>query len=582
MAHRPRARPPVKDALAAESPPASLVGGRLAWLLLFRSLVVTALLASTVAVRLGTGEAVLGATSLVVYATCAASYLAILAGALGLRSLGPDRVTPLAYGQLFWDSLVGTILSATAGGVESAFAFLYFLNVLSAAAVLGRRAAIGVAVVDVALYAVVFALQLTRGIGLQGGETMRLHDGASPFLTNVLGVVLVAILAGYLTEQLRKTSESLREARVHLTRLEELYAAVLRSLPSGVLTVDEAGVIVFVNRAGSEILGSTSDDLVGRRALDVVPALPLQRAEDAYQRFEIAYRPAERSERVLGGSVARLTGLEDLAGLVVVFQDLSELRRLQRDIARADRLAMLGRFAAGLAHEIRNPLAAMIGCLQLLEADAGQSDGHRNDDTRMLGIVHREAERLSNLVTAFLTYARPAPPSRKDIDLAALVRDTVNAAQAGAERGVALEIRGLERAVVRCDLEQVGQVLWNLIGNALHAVAPGPDGDPPGKVRISVEDEPDAVLLVVEDDGPGVPEELRQRIFEPFFTTRADGTGLGLATSYQIISAHGGSVDLEASELGGARFEVRLPKSEPGIVPIHPADSTPALPVLRR
>lgn len=591
---------------------------RLTWVMLFRAVVVAALLVSTVAIRLGTGEDVFGTGHLVVYVACATSYAAILAGALWMqrprwRAQDAERreqsVRVVAHLQLLWDAVFATLLTLSAGGIGSAFAFLYFLTVLVAASLVGRRGVLLVAAECALLYGGVLVAELMGLLGRFGAPAAAsVEDLALPFLTNVLGMFLIAILAGYLTDQLRKTSESLSATRAHLFQLEELHGAVLASLPSGVLTVDDKGVILYVNAAGAQILGKPASHLVGRPIGSVAEGLPTRSGTGGglveRERFEITLeRAADRGgePRIVGGSVAKLTGVEALAGSVVVFQDLTELRRLQRDVARADRLATIGRFAAGLAHEIRNPLAAMIGCLELLQADLARPTNERGTEgAQLLGIVQREAERLSNLVSAFLTYARPLPPDAVRTDMAALVEETARTAQLGAQ-GVRVEVVTKGRPTAPVDPQQMRQVLWNLVGNAIEAASPddgadsGADGAadersdqdtrepaaaPPAReaiVRIVVDEEPEDAVIRVEDNGPGVPEDLHASIFEPFFTTRASGTGLGLATCQKIVDAHGGTIDVErGAELGGACFIIRLPRREGR----RPPNSETALPLL--
>jgi two-component system sensor histidine kinase PilS (NtrC family) len=557
---------------------------RLTWLMLFRAVMVAALLLSTVAVRLGTGADIFGPGSIVVYGASAATYGAILAGALWLNTAKERAAVWVAHTQLLWDAGLATALSLATGGIESGFAFLYFINVLIAAAVLGRRGALIVAAESTLFFFALLGAQLAGALDSFGtpGDA-RLADVAAPVMSTVMGMFLIAILAGYLSEQLRRTSESLSEAREHLASIEELYAAVLRSLPSGVLTVDDDGHVVYVNDAGLAILGREPDEMVGERVGEVAGALPVDAPAPAraLQRFEVEYKRDEES-RVLGGSVARLTGVEPLAGRVIVFQDLTELRQLQRDISRADRLATLGRFSAGLAHEIRNPLAAMIGCLELLQADLNSPPQERATESgRMLQIVHREAERLSNLVSAFLTYARPRPPQLEATPLGKLITETLDAV-GQSEREVEFSHELTDDDNARCDPEQIKQVIWNLVGNAVQATAPGHDADEggsngaqPPRRRVSVElrSERDTVVISVEDNGPGVGEEAHGKLFEPFFTTRPTGTGLGLATCYQIVDAHGGELRVDrGSALGGARFEVRLPRDGERKRSVPPSD----------
>lgn len=519
----------------------------------------TVLLGTSLVLRFTSTESMFGRVAFALYAVAIISYASILAGALWMRRFGTRGIRPMAYAQLVFDAAIASIIVVLTGGVESVFVFVFSLSILNASAVLQKRGARTIAAVVTGFYALILALELV-GIVLPFGvdRPPAVRDVLAPFLTNTASFVLVAILGGFLTEQIKKTNESLVVARAQIERLEELYHAVLESLPSGVLTVDEHGHIVYVNGAGADILGGEPAGLVGGALVERAPALVVPDGLAEHERFERTALVEER-ERMIGGSVARLTGLEGLAGRVIVFQDLTELRRLQQDVARAERLAELGRFAAGLAHEIRNPLAAMIGCLQLLQSDhtlgGGSSDGQR-----MLGIVHREAERLSHLVSEFLTYARPAPPVFSSTELLALARETVATMRNGVEAGVQLEVSG-DEVVAMCDPQQVRQALWNLIGNAAQALARGGE-EARGTVRVTVGTDGKHGTLTVDDSGPGVPDEIRGRIFEPFFTTKPNGTGLGLAAVHQTLVQQRGEITLGMSPLGGARFVVRLPRVE--------------------
>lgn len=531
---------------------------RLTWLLVFRAAVMTVLLGTSLVLRFTSTESLFARVAFALYGVSFVSYASVLAGALWMRRFGTRGVVPMAYAQLVVDAAIASVIVVLTGGVESVFVFVFSLSILNAAAVLQKRGARTIAAVVAAFYTLILALQLL-GIVMPLGldHPLAVHEVMPPFLTNTASFVLVAILAGFLSEQLKRTSESLDVARAEIERLEELYHAVLESLPSGVLTVDQSGRIVYVNSSGADILGGRPGQLVGRALAERAPALAVSETIEENARFE---RTAivENRERMIGGSVARLTGFEGLAGRVIVFQDLTMLRRLEKDVARAERLAELGRFAAGLAHEIRNPLAAMIGCLQLLQGDKSLGGGDDSDSRRMLGIVHREAERLSNLVSEFLTYARPAPPVVAATELLALARETAATMRNGIDPGVRIDVDGTE-VVVTCDPQQVRQALWNLIGNAAQALARGGE-EARGTVQVTVGAEPAYATLTVDDDGPGVPEEIRPRIFEPFFTTKPNGTGLGLAAVHQSLVQQRGDITIGKSPLGGARFVVRLPR----------------------
>ncbi len=513
------------------------VDNRLKWLLLVRLIIVSVLLASSVVVRASTEEALFASAAVALYVVAGIAYATIALGALALR-LWPSSATGVAYSQLLADAFIASVLVGLTGGAESVFVFLFSLSVLNAAIVLNRRAALVLASVSFALFTAA-ALLVVHNPWTTLLPTL---------LTNGGSFFLVALLSGYLTSQLTATSAHLEVARAQIVKLEELYAAVLSSLPSGVMSINADGTIVYANAAGLEILGAR--DLIGHQMKDVAAVLAPVMARSASTRFEVD-GDFGKGPRVLGGSVAPLVGIDD-PGRVVIFQDLTELRRLQEDMGRAERLAELGRLAAGLAHEVRNPLAAMIGCLQLLSIDA-TADG---DNGRLLGIVQREAERLSGLVQAFLTYARPAAPQLDRLSLRALVDETVAAAHHGLVATSLTVLPGSD-GVVRADSGQLRQVLWNIITNADRMID---STGRRGTIQIGIDVAADNATVWIDDDGPGVPEALRQQIFEPFFTTRADGNGLGLATCQMLIRQNRGVIGAQRSpQLGGARFFLRLP-----------------------
>jgi len=536
--------------------PEEPTGGRVKWLLVFRAIVVTVLLTTSLLVRASTNEDFFAEGANYLYVVAGASFASIMLGAIVLR-WRPRLATAVAYSQLVADALVATALVWLTGGAESVFGFLYSLSVLNGAIVVGRRAALIMSAVSALLFAAVT-------MAWTGTPVSR--NAFLSVLTNGASFVLVAILSGYLTAQLTRTSDRLKDARAHIIKLEELYAAVLGSLPSGVMSVGDGGDVVFANAAGREILGTPG--LIGMRIEQAAPSLAPLVGRAATARFEIDVEVAGRGRRVLGGSIAPLVGIDD-GGRVVVFQDLTELRRLQEDVARAERLAELGRLAAGLAHEIRNPLAAMIGCLQLLKSDNAAGTPSTADTSRLLDIVQREAERLSALVHSFLTYARPAEPRQEAIAVSSFLEETATAASHGL-RMAKLTMGPVTPALVKVDSDQLRQVLWNVITNADKI---GESVSKRLQVCVGAVVDGDSVVITIEDDGPGVPAELRSRIFEPFFTTRPDGNGLGLATSHQLINQNGGVMGVQTSaQLGGALFTIRLPIFEPNAASA-PADT---------
>jgi two-component system sensor histidine kinase PilS (NtrC family) len=241
---------------------------------------------------------------------------------------------------------------------------------------------------------------------------------------------------------------------------------------------------------------------------------------------------------------------------VINFQDLTELRRMEHEVRRAERMATVGQLAAGVAHEIRNPLASISGSVELLR----QGPQLTGDDRALMEIVTREIDRLNGLISQLLEYASPRPRQVVDFDLAVLLEETVRVFQQDknfAEVEVTLSGTGAP-VPIAADPAKVRQVAWNLLRNGAEAAAQG------GRhVHLSVAADADAAVIEIDDDGPGIPADLAPRIFDPFFTTKKRGTGLGLATCHAIVTEHGGSIEV-ASEAGkGTRFSVRLPRRAP-------------------
>lgn len=504
---------------------------KLVWLTLFRVVTVTVLLGGTAFVSLRTrGEA--DADLAPLYRVVIASYAASVATGLALRRRA--WLVPTAYAQIVLDVGVAAVVVALTGHSESVFIFMYLLAVVNGAILLFRRGALTAAALAVAAY-----VALAAGSPRATPLTLFVHSGA---------FLVTAALASYLAEQLRSTGERLAESESDLEVITALHEAIVDSMPGGLVTLDRGGAITYANRAAEQMIGLTDAEARGRPVAEILPAVQPNAGRDE---LEVENARGERLRLGYSSFPLRGRGGREI-GSAVIFQDLTRLRAMEDAVQRTERLADLGRVAAGLAHELRNPLASMSGSIELLRdaAPAGE------DDRRLMDIVLREAERLNALVSEFLQFARPPPLRRAPADLAVLLAETLNVFRhdPGAA-GVALE-EDLAPAPADCDAAQVRQVAWNLLLNAAQALSGAGRG---GRIRVSCRPEGEEAVLVVEDDGPGIAPSERERIFLPFHTTRERGTGLGLATVHRIVDAHGGRVTVESRVGEGARFTVRLP-----------------------
>jgi two-component system sensor histidine kinase PilS (NtrC family) len=490
------------------------------------------------------------------YALIAATYGASLLHVLGLRH--GAAVLPLAHAQPVIDALIVSVLVVMTGGIESLFTFAYVFVVLGASITLYRRGALVATLAVFLTFGTVVLLQVDRALPVM--PRVEAGKAVLSFALQIVGASMAGLLSSALSEKARSTGRRLIAQESELRRLEEVHAAILRSLPAGILTVDRDGRVSFANDAALGILRLARSAVEGATLEALVPAVAAAMTPQAGAsglpervRFEEAHRPPEGGEIRLGFSFAPLSaGAGHEASTLVVFQDVTDLVRLKDAVARSERLATVGRFAAGLAHEVRNPLAAICASIDVLGGALELPDGMR----RLMDNVVREAERLDKLVGDFLALARPPALSLRPMELGPLVGGVLEVFRPDAAgRGIAVEAR-LEAGVwAPLDGDLVRQVLWNLLRNAAEALEPRG-----GVVAVSARVEGDLAVLEVRDDGPGMPPEVLERVFEPFFTTRARGSGLGLAITHAIAEAHGGKVSLESRPGAGTVVTLRFPR----------------------
>ena len=524
---------------AVEAPDAgSSLRPRLVWVTAFRTAAATLLLA-VYGVRLlsrPSTEALAGADLLSLWMV-GSIYLVVLVQALFLRNSKPGARSALVH--VAGDVAIATALVFLTGGPESPFTFTYLLTVVGAAILLGQWGALAAATACSASFLVLVAA-VSSGTLRTPVAVPALSVGRLAFLcaSNVLAQFLTAVLTGFLARQLTTAGGQLSARERDLRELTRLQQQILAAMPSGLLTCDVDGRITYVNRAAQQILGLDRGDAPGN-VEELIPGV--RTLFTGRPRSEVTVTtPAGR--RILGLTVSAL-GAQP-SPLLVVFQDLTDLRRAEQELRRADRLAELGALSAQLAHEIRNPLAAMRGSAQLL------SPGADPDTQRLVEILTREADRLGELVTDFLVFARPPAPVLRSCDLDELLRQTIELLQSDPlASGVRVEVTpGGHHAEV--DPDQVKQVLLNLLRNALAAAGKG------GRVRAFFSRVDGQVRIHVWDSGGSIATADLPRIFEPFFTKRPGGTGLGLSTVHSIVRAHGGEIRVSSSPGEGTEFVV--------------------------
>jgi two-component system sensor histidine kinase PilS (NtrC family) len=500
-----------------------------------------------------------------------ASLFAYLMAAYGTSAfefvwiLGRTQLGSLAWIHAGIETALAAWLLALTGGVESPFTFLLLI-----ATVHGALAAGSFGAFIAASLATISLIALAVGLPVSGWFQPHLESVRALTLvaTTGGGCFATAALASYLTQRLQQAGQALSARERELRQLGELYFNVAESLRSGLMTLDGDRRVTLLNGTGAAILGVEVSAALGRSLRTVVPELAdVLGSAEGNGRAECEIQRGGR-KLLLGFT---LSPLRDASGgplgSVLTFQDLTDQRRLEKALRTRSHLASLGELSAGLAHEVRNPLAALSGAAQMLSQTGGADVASAAEDQKLLDVIRRETKHLDRLVSDFLAFARPPEPSLGEGDLSELVASTVEAFQASEQLGGRTLRCWLAPVAARFDAAQLRQVIWNLLRNAVEAT------EQEGRVVVRVAAESDSAVLEVADDGAGVPPELRDRIFEPFFTTKERGTGLGLALVGRIIGAHGGTIEMEGAEGRGTKFTVRLPS--PGRTLRLSANATP-------
>jgi two-component system sensor histidine kinase PilS (NtrC family) len=517
---------------------------RLTWVMLFRVGLVTLLLAAALIAEVGAG---VGEVTSPVVSTLfwliVATYGLTIVFALALPRVA--EVDWLAAGQVGSDLVLTTLLVHVTGGAESAFAFMYILVVVGAAFVLGRAALIAAAVA-VLLY-------VADGVGF---SSLPLRTLIRSLAVNAVAFAATGALATRLSTELRRAGEHIASQGIKLRDLAALHEDVIRGLTSGLVTVGRDGRILTFNNAAAEIIGRSAAEAIGRPLVEIMPGLAALQASvsDAalLRRGEVMQDvDGGREQRTLGVSLSPLVDSDGrTVGRIVNFQDLTELRRMEAAMHRTERLAAVGRLAAGIAHEIRNPLAAISGSIELL-SQTMQADGAK-ENKELMSIVIREVDRLNGLITELLEFARPRDLEAHRLDVAATMAEMLKVFENDKRLGeVPVELVAESAVFVEADPSQLRQVVWNLLRNAAEA-APGQP------ITVQVRADAEFALLTVRDRGPGISPEHRARMFEPFFSTKEGGTGLGLATVHRIVEEHKGTVELDCPPAGGTAVTVKL------------------------
>jgi two-component system sensor histidine kinase PilS (NtrC family) len=534
----------------------------LVWLMVLRVVVVTALLGSAVVAEVLAQPREPGEP---LYRLIALTYLLTLLYALAWPFTAAYR-RALAYVQVLGDLLIVTGIVHSTGGIESSFSFLYLISIISASIILyGRGGLLAASVASVLYAALVTGLyvgaippspELRRPAAFLPAQVV-----AYTIFLNIFAFYTVAFLTSYLSEGLRLAGRKLEEASDSLADLEVFNQNIIDSITSGLMTTDPEGRVNFFNEAAANILAVDPKQAIGQpvRMLldekeDFLDQLQSKLAGRRFLRMEGAYLNRRGEEIYLGMSVSHLLFEgEKRSGLLFVFQDLTEIKRLEREVRLKENLATMGEMAAGMAHEIRNPLASISGSVQVL----AEADGLSEEEKRLMDIIVRESERLSGTLTEFLAYARPPRFEPDQIDLRQVVEETAtllgHSSEVLPEHEIALRLPETP-VMLFADPNQMKQITWNLARNALQAM---PEG---GRLEMALaRNGAGGVVMTFRDEGIGISGGEVHKVFEPFSGSFKRGSGLGLAIVYRIVKDYNGVIQVDSVAQKGTVISVHFP-----------------------
>jgi len=504
-------------------------------------------------------------------------YLVTIIYALFLRRI--KDLYRFAFFQIIIDHLFISALIYFTGGKESFFPIAYIFSIIASSTIFYKRGAIFSASLSSILYGLLLLLQLHHLINPLGKPPI--YDASQVFYSLIIYMAtfyIVAFLSGAISEELKKKKKELIQKQVDYNQLEAFNQNIIQSLDSGLLTIDLYGNINFLNRTAEKILNRNGESLKDTSIYDRFPKInevveqvkrKVSEPSSDYQRYETPLTNHDGRKIYLGFSISDLTDPEgSLIGHTLIFQDITKFKEMEEQMKRVDKMAAVGALAAGMAHEIRNPLASLSGSIQMLNTELTLDDHQQH----LMEITLRESERLNALITDFLLFAQPPQTHKILYPIGRILEETLDLFiySPAFHDGIRV-LRPSHQEEIRAsiDPDQMKQVFWNLFINAAQSMSNGGEiqvelrkGNALGVTNPSLSSqvrEKEWVMVSITDSGNGIALEEKEKIFEPFFTTKENGTGLGLSIVHKIIENHKGLIKVDSELGGGSTFTIFLP-----------------------
>jgi len=534
----------------------------------FRVVIVTFLLGVTAFIQIKGTESLTAASLPLVYIIIIATYLLSFLYLLLLKIIKEFKANVLI--QALCDVTLITVLVYVTGGIESVYSVLYQLVVIYTALFLERRGGIIIASASGILYGALLDLEYYGIIHPIYSAPLDYGYSAGYVLSRIfihfVSFYIVAILISFVVRQEKKARFLLAEKESEFYQLDLLHRSIIESISTGIVTINMEGDIKSFNRAAEEITSHTFSRVKDTKIDTVFPGfsekLEMMKREDGKERLikrdEIVVPRPEDRGMLLGFSISSLVDSKNKKlGNIVIFQDLTLHKEMEREIERNKRLALIGEMAAGLAHELRNPLASLYGSIQMLKKNLKLDDTNE----RLMRIVLRGRDQLENLVKNFILLARPSLGDREEINVREVIDDVVESLRYAPDwhEDIQVEQDASEDGVsMYGNKTEVRQTLWNLVLNAVQSM---PEG---GKLNIetnlvSPDNGQRFIEIRISDTGCGMEEDEPGKVFEPFYTTKEAGAGLGLAIVNRIVESHGGQIKIESEVEKGTSCTVLLP-----------------------
>jgi len=525
--------------------------GLLVWYLLGRAFIVTLFLGGSIFVsQVYPGETLL-VPDLRLLVLLSVTFLQICFSLLWLLRW-PSYLRYFVQLQISWDLVLSFLVVYITGGSASLFPFLFIFVIISCALISSRKQLYSTVLAAIVLYAGLVGLQYYAYLPfVHDPDVMSDKEIIYRLFLNVVAFLLAGTLGSILASRLQRSEQLLQRERHDYAELEQLNSVILHSITSGLIVVDSSEAIRAFNSAAAVICSMPASVAYNKKLSDILPNLVIDQSALPIERAEFDFVTALGEQRVIGYNATKIHDEKSaLLRILITFQDLTEAKALEHNLQLGARLAAIGKLAAGLAHEIRNPLASLGGSIQLL-SESLDSDVAEQE---LFDIAQRETERLNRLVSDFLVFAKPQLPVLRVGDLVEVVREVLVLAKADPLFSeVQVQTQLPDSFSLTMDAGQMHQALWNLLVNAAQFA------QEPKQILVAIDS--DKQMLWIDDNGFGISSEDKKQIFEPFYTSRPQGTGLGLSIVHGIVSAHGWLVDCSENEWGGARMQIVFGRS---------------------